>query len=80
VWTVWGRGLTSRLISLVGVKWSCLRMTERGFPLQGFGIAARYHTITWGANDEYKTIDYYKARPPLAVTVLFVSVTVLFML
>ena len=30
---LWASALTCRLISLVGVKWSCLRIDKQAFPL-----------------------------------------------
>jgi len=33
---------------------------DLAYLLHGYGITARYYTITWGANESYKSIDYYK--------------------
>lgn len=33
---------------------------DLAYLLHGYGVAANYYTITWGANESYKSIDYYK--------------------
>ena len=33
---------------------------DLAYLLHGFGIDAKYFTITWGANESYKSIEYYK--------------------
>ncbi|EKX39016.1 hypothetical protein GUITHDRAFT_114894 [Guillardia theta CCMP2712] len=33
---------------------------DLAFLLHGFGVKARYYTITWGANQSYTEIEYYK--------------------
>jgi len=33
---------------------------DLAYLLHGYGIDARYFTITWGADDSYQAIDYYK--------------------
>jgi len=33
---------------------------DLAYLLNGYGITAHYFTVTWGADESYKTIDYYK--------------------
>ena len=33
---------------------------DLAYLLHGYGLDTRYFTITWGANESYKSIEYYK--------------------
>ena len=35
---------------------------DLAYLLHGYGVQARYCTITWGADESYKSIEYYKAN------------------